>query len=156
MSRRFVCSFVITTVVLCSQALAQDAATAPRFRSRTEHLAERQKVETAFPDVIRALRTLRLPPDKRNQVEAKLQRAELETRATREELQSLSQKREGQYYERRSGNSARVAELRTSLQRSTEQLQSDIKALLPPQQRGQFDKQLRSTAHGKGPTRPNQ
>jgi DNA repair exonuclease SbcCD ATPase subunit len=150
MSRRFVYSFVMTTVVICSQALAQDPAGAPRFHSRSEHLAQRRKVEAAFPEVIRALRTLHLSPDKINQAEARLQRSEMETRAAREELQSLTEKQQGQDHARRSGDSTRVAELRANLQRSTEQLHSDVKQLLTPQQRAQYDKQLQHGPRARG------
>jgi hypothetical protein len=145
---RLILSLALIAVAYCSHVAAQDTATAPQFHSRSEHLEQRRKVETAFPDVIRALRTLHLPPGKMNQAEAKLQRSELETRAARAELQSLSQKQQGQDYERRSANSARVAELRAGLQKSTEQLDSDIKALLTPPQRNQYDK-LRRASRGR-------
>lgn len=144
------CSLVVTTVVMCSGAFAQDPATVPQFRSRSEHLAESRKVETAFPDLVRALRTLHLPPDKMNQAEAKLRRSEVETRPARQELQSLLQKQQGQDYERRSGNSSRVAELRTSLQALTDQLHSEIKGLLTQQQRDQLNRHLQRQTRERG------
>src|SRR5215467_6731532 len=117
---RLIFSLALIAGAYGSHVYAQNPATVPQFHSRSEHLAQVRKVETAFPDVVRALRTLHLPPDKMNQAEAKLQRSEVETRAAREELQSL-QKQQVQDYERRSANSARLAELRSGLQRSTEQ-----------------------------------
>lgn len=143
LSVRFICSLALTAVAICSQALAQDPAAPSQFRSRSEHTVERRKTETAFPEVVRVLRTLHLPPDKMREAEAKLMRSEAETRAAREELQSLTQRAGGQEYNRRSETSARVTELRTNLQKSTDQLHSEIKSLLTPQQRDEFDKHLR-------------
>jgi predicted nucleic acid-binding Zn-ribbon protein len=150
---RLVMSLVITLVAMYSQALAQDPVAAPQFRSRSEYSAERRKTENAFPEVARALRTLHLPPDKMREAEAKLMRSEVETRTAREELQSLIQKAEGQEYNTRS-DSARVTELRANLQKSTDQLHSEIKTLLTPQQRGQFDKYLRRQIRERG-SRPS-
>ena len=137
---RLILSLVITAIASCSHVLAQDPAAAPQFRSRGQYSAERRKTENAFPEVVRALRTLHLSADKMREAEAKLMRSEVETRAAREELQSLTQAQE---YNRRSGDSARVTELRTNLQKSTDQLHSEIKSLLTSQQRDEFDKHLR-------------
>jgi Spy/CpxP family protein refolding chaperone len=147
MSVRLVLLLVFTGVAVCSQAVAQDPAAPPQFRSRGEYSAERRKTENAFPEVVRALRTLQLPADKMREAEAKLMRSEVETRAVREELQSLIQAQE---YNRRSGDSARVGELRTNLQKSRDQLHSEIKTLLTPQQRDQFDKHLRRQTRERG------
>ena len=148
--RRLILSLVITTVASCCEAIAQEPVAAPQFRSRGEYSAERRKTENAFPEVVRALRTLHLPPGKMREAEAKLTRSEVETRAAREELQSLIQKGEAQEYNRRSDDSARVAELRTNLQKSKDQLHSEIKTLLTPQQRDQFDKYLRRQIRERG------
>jgi len=150
MSVRLILSLAIVGVALCSQVVAQDQAV-PQFRSRNEYSAERRKTENAFPDVVRALRTLHLPPGKMREAEAKLTRSEIETRAAREELQSLIQKAEAQDYGRRSVDSARIAELRTNLQKSTDQLHSEIKTLLTPPQRDQFDKYMRRQIRERGP-----
>ena len=150
MSVRLILSLAIVGVALCSQVVAQDQAV-PQFRSRGEYSAERRKTENAFPDVVRALRTLHLPPGKMREAEAKLTRSEIETRAAREELQSLIQKAEAQDYGRRSVDSARIAELRTNLQKSTDQLHSEIKTLLTPPQRDQFDKYMRRQIRERGP-----
>src|SRR5215510_15127896 len=104
-SGRLMLSLLITALAACSHVLAQDPVAVPQFRSRGEYSAERRKTETAFPEVVRALRTLHLPPDKMREAEAKLMRSEVETRAAREELQSLTQKAEGQEYKRRSDDS---------------------------------------------------
>jgi len=85
------------------------------------------------------------------EAEAKLTHSEVETRAAREELQSLTQKAEAQDYGRRSDDSARVGELRTNLQKSKDQLHSEIKTLLTPQQRAQFDKYMRRQIRERGP-----
>lgn len=143
-------SLLVTALASCSHVLAQNSAAPPQFRSRGEYSAERRKTENAFPEVVRALRTLHLPPDKMREAEVKLRRSEVETRAAREELQSLIQKAEAQDYNRRSDNSARVTELRTNLQKSTDQLHSQIKTLLTPQQRDQFDKYLRRPIRERG------
>ena len=140
---RIILSFLIIVSGFCGQTLAQDLSPAPQFRSRSESLAERRKVENAFPDLIRVLRTLHLPPDKMSEAETKLRRSEVETRATREELQSLTQKAERQNYNRHSSDNARATELRRNLQDSTDRLQSEIKGLLTQQQRDQFDRQLK-------------
>ena len=137
---RLVLLLLITALAACSHVYAQDTAAAPQFRSRGQYSAERWKTENAFPEVVRALRTLHLSADKMREAEAKLMRSEVETRAAREELQSLTQAQE---YNRRSGDSARVTELRTNLQKSTDQLHSEIKSLLTSQQRDEFDKHLR-------------
>ena len=150
MSVRLILPLVITGVAVCSQAVAQNPAAAPQFHSRGEYSAERQKTENAFPQVARALQTLHLPPDKMREAEAKLMRSQVETRAAREELQLLTQKAQAQDYSRRSGDSARVTELRTNLQKSTDQLHSEIKTLLTPQQRNQFDKYLRRQIRERG------
>ena len=150
MSVRLILSLAIVGVALCSQVVAQDQAV-PQFRSRGEYSAERRKTENAFPEVVRALRTLHLPPDKLREAEAKLTRSEVETRSTREELELLTQKAQTQDYGRRSDDSARVAELRTNLQKSTDQLHSEIKTLLTPPQRDQFDKYMRRQIHERGP-----
>jgi len=150
MSVRLILSLAIVGVALCSQVVAQDQAV-PQFRSRGEYSAERRKTENAFPEVVRALRTLHLPPGKMREAEAKLTRSEIETRAAREELQSLIQKAEAQDYGRRSVDSARIAELRTNLQKSTDQLHSKIKTLLTPPQRDQFDKYMRRQIRERGP-----
>jgi anti-sigma28 factor (negative regulator of flagellin synthesis) len=151
MSVRLILALLITGVAMCSQALAQDTAAPPQFRSRSEYSAERRKTENAFPEVVRALRTLHLPPDKLREAEAKLTHSEVETRSTHEELELLTQKAQTQDYGRRSDDSARVAELRTNLQKSTDQLHSEIKTLLTPQQRVQFDKYMRRQIHERGP-----
>jgi len=150
MSVRLILSLAIVGVALCSQVVAQDQAV-PQFRSRNEYSAERRKTENAFPDVVRALRTLHLPPGKMREAEAKLTRSEIETRAAREELQLLTQKAEAQDYGRRSVDSSRIAELRTNLQKSTDQLHSEIKTLLTPPQRDQFDKYMRRQIRERGP-----
>jgi hypothetical protein len=140
MRGRLVMLLVIISVAMCSQAVAQDPAGTPQFHSRGDYSAERRKTENAFPEVVRALRTLQLPADKMREAEAKLMRSEVETRVARAELQSLIQAQE---YNRRSGDSARVTELRTNLQKSTDQLYSEIKSIFTPQQRDEFDKYLR-------------
>jgi len=142
MSVRLILPLVITGVAVCSQAVAQDPAAAPQFHSRGEYSAERRKTENAFPEVVRALRTLQLPPDKMREAESKLMRSEVATRAAREELQSLTQKAQAQEYNRRSDDSARVAELRTNLQKLKDQLHSEIKSLLTQQQQEQFERRL--------------
>ena len=137
---RLMLLLLITALAACSHVLAQDPAAAPQFRSRGQYSAEWRKTENAFPEVVRALRTLHLPADKMREAEAKLMRSEVETRVAREELQSLTQAQE---YNRRSAESARVTELRANLQKSTDQLHSEIKSMLTPQQRDEFDKHLR-------------
>lgn len=105
---RLVPLLLLITLAFCAQATAQEPTVPPQYHSRSELLVERRKVENAFPDLVRALRTLHLAPDKMREVEEKLRRAEVETRAAREELQSLSKKEEGQEYQGRPENSARV------------------------------------------------
>ena len=118
-------------------------------RSRAEHLAERRKIQQAYPELVRALRTLHLPPDKMAEVEKKLKHSELTTRAVREELQSLFAEESRQDYDRQATNPARTDELRTSLKHATEQLQSDIKTLLTPQQAEQFDRHVQKQVRQK-------
>ena len=153
-SGRLMLSLLVTALASCSHVLAQDPVAAPQFHSRGEYSAERRKTENAFPEVVRALRTLHLPPDKMREAEVKLRRSEVETRAAREELQLLTQKAQAQDYSGRSDNSARVTELRTNLQKSTDQLHKQLKTLLTPQQRDQFDKYLRRPIRERG-SRPS-
>ena len=71
----------------------------------------------------------------------KLRRFETATRVAREELNALLQQEVRQGYNRQS-NSERVNELRSRLQQARDQLQSEIKTLLTPQQREQFERRL--------------
>lgn len=111
------------------------------FRSRAEYIAARRNLEQTFPELLSALRTLRLPPDKMHEVEARLRVSENSIRAARQELRALEEDNEKQGYSRES-KSARAEELRASLKQSTDQLESEIKNLLTPQQREQFDRHL--------------
>ena len=113
---------------------------APQLRSRAEQVAARRNLEKTFPEVVRALRTLRLPADKMIEAEGKLRRSEAATRAAREELQSLEDETARQGYG--DARSERANELRASLQQSTDQLHSEIKSLLTPQQRDHFDQRV--------------
>ena len=125
---------------IVSPTFAQDAEQ-PRFRSRSELTAARQQIEKNFPQEIRALRALHLPPDKAREAEMKLQRVAAVTRSAREELQNLEQLEGRQGYNLRS-SSERVHELRTKLQQAREQLQAELKTLFTPQQREQFERRL--------------
>ena len=133
---------------LFSPPLAQDVDV-PRFRSRSEHVAEQRKVEKAFPEISRALRSLHLPPDKVADARTKLKRSEAATRAARQELQALEVENERQSYNRQSTKTARAEELRSTLQQSTDQLQTEIKTLLNQNQREQFDRHLQKRARHK-------
>ena len=119
---------------------AQDSEP-PKYRSRAELVAARKKMAQTFPQEIRALRTLRLAPDKLNEAEMKLRQFELATRGANEELQNLVQQEDRQGYNRRS-SSERVNELRTNLQQAREQLHAELKTLFTPQQREQFERRL--------------
>ena len=119
------------------------------FRSRAELLANRRKVDEAFPEVIRALRTLHLPPHKIAEAETKLRLSESATRAARQELQALEVENERQSYNRQSTKTERAEELRSSLQQSKDQLHADIKTLLDQNQREQFDRHLQKRGRHK-------
>jgi len=103
---------------------------------------EQRKVEQAYPELMRALRLLQLPPDKIAEARTRLKRHEATTRATRQELQVLDEENDRQGYDRPTLRSAAADELRASLQRSTAQLHSEIKTLLTPQQCDEFERHL--------------
>lgn len=127
---------------LRSPAFAQDAD-APRYRSRAELVAARRNLEQTFPETVRALRTSRLSPDKLNEAEGKLRRSEAATRVARQELQLIEDENQRQGYNREA-RSARADELRASLKQATDQLHSEIKTLLTPQQRDRFERRLQN------------
>jgi hypothetical protein len=130
---------VVVSVGLGSiHPLMGQGASTPVYRSRAEYVAARRELEKSFPEVTRALRTLHLPPDKMREAQAKLRQSEASTRAARQELQMLEEENRRQGYDRAT-KSARADELRASLQRSTDQLHTEIKNLLTPQQRDQFE-----------------
>jgi Spy/CpxP family protein refolding chaperone len=133
-------TLVSGAILSLSPAMAQHVE-APQFRSRAEQLTARRNLEKAYPEVMRALRTLRLSSDKMIEAESKLRRSEAASRAAREELQSLDDENARQGYNREA-RSARADELRGSLKQSTDQLHSEIKTLLTPQQRDQFDQRV--------------
>jgi len=114
---------------------------APRYHSSSELAAARQNIAKIFPEEIHALRTLHLTPDKVAEAEMKLRRYETATRVAREELNALLQQEVRQGYNRQS-KSERVNQLRTSLQQARNQLHSEIKTLLTPQQQQQFERRL--------------
>lgn len=130
-----------------SPVLAQTGES-DQFRSRSEYRAYHRKVEQAFPELVRAMRTLHLSPEKTAEIKAKLRGSEAATRATRQELQSLEENNKQQGYGRES-KSARADELRALLKQSTDQLHSELKALLTPQQRDQLERRLqKQNSHG--------
>jgi hypothetical protein len=133
-------TLVSGAILSLSPVLAQDVE-APQFRSRAEQLAARRNLEKTYPEVVRALRSLHLPSDKTIEAESKLRRSEAATRAAREELQSLEDQNARQGYNREV-KSARADELRASLKQSTDQLHSEIKSLLTPQQRDRFEQRM--------------
>lgn len=138
---RLMCLGLITLVSASfSPTLSQDVDV-PQHRSRSEHLAARRNLEKVFPEVVRALRTLRLSSDKVMEAEGKLRQSEAATRAAREELQIIEDENARQGYGREA-RSTRADELRASLKQSTDQLHAEIKTLLTPQQRDQFDHRL--------------
>src|SRR5688572_18302039 len=94
-SGRILLFALLTTLAgsLFASVLAQDDG-APRFRSRSEQVSEQRKLKQAFPELVRALRTLHLSPDKMNQVATKLRRSEDATRSARQELQLLDEENE--------------------------------------------------------------
>ena len=132
-----------------SSIVAQDPET-PQYRSRAELLAARRDLEKTFPEVVRALRTLRLPADKMDEARIKLRQADATTRAARQELQTLEAENNQQGCGPRSTTSKRADELRASLQQSSDQLQSEIKPLLNPKQREQFERQLAKRVRDRG------
>lgn len=124
-----------------SPAMAQDGSDV-KFHSRAEHLADRRKVEVAFPELTRALRVLHLPPEKLAQAENILKRYEAETRSARQELQHLVGEQTRQGLSGRGTEPPRATELRNGLQQSKNNLHTEIKGSLTPQQREQLDKHL--------------
>jgi hypothetical protein len=123
-----------------SPAIAQESASV-RVHSLAEYLAERRKVEVAFPEFTRALRVLHLPPEKLAQAESILRRYEAETRTARQELQQLVGERTPRYGDRNPEH-PRATELRSGLQQSRDNLHTEIKGVLTPQQREQLDRHL--------------
>lgn len=136
---RLMC-FGLLIVAASSPTFAQQSDV-PQYRSRAEYIAARRELEKAFPEVSRALRTLHLPPDKMREAQDKLRQSEASTRAARQELKALEEENRRQGYSRENP-SARAEELRASLKQSTDQLHSEIKTLLTPQQRDQFEQRL--------------
>lgn len=124
-----------------SPALAQDSA-GVKVHSRAEYLAERRKVEVAFPEFTRALRVLRLPPEKLAQAEGILRRYEAETRTARQELQQLVGDRTRQGYSGGDTEPSRATELQSGLQQTNDRLHTEIKGVLTPQQGEQLDRHL--------------
>ena len=105
------------------------------FRSRAELLANRRKVDEAFPEVIRALRTLHLPPHKIAEAETKLRLSESATPAARQELRALEEENNRQGVRTSIGEIARADGPRANLQQSNRSTPLRNKKTAPPHNR---------------------
>jgi uncharacterized membrane protein len=124
---------------LGSAVLGQDNVV---VRSRAERVAGQRKTEATFPEVSRGLRELRLRGKKLNDAQNIVKRYETETRSSREELQLLLNEAPREDFARGHSESPRATQIRATLQQAVDNLHAEIKTLLTPQQREQFERHL--------------